>query len=629
MPAKLGHVVEASVVRGWRCDEASGALVDAAGGSDLPVLGGAVGVTAGQVDGARYFDGTGHFTNLGGSAQASDLSLMATGKFTVAGWLKPLGSIFAASSYRVIYTAGLFTTTRFTGCVAYLGVNTSLRTLRIAYETGTPGSGTPTTNLGFADALWALPLDERVYVTATFDGATGKGTFYVNGQLGNVVTGLPAPSLGLTSSFQVVGGNPVADERWAGDLDEVFAWNRALSAAEVLENYHRAVGTPGFGTHRAYRTSPHTVRYWGCDEAPGSPGAHVGALVDGAGGSTIPCNSVRTGGQLGGAMLFAYGTGDAPCVQSTPTAADRTRLLPGNISSAGWAFINTTDAAADTLFAWCTLLCFSNPGTYVGALLRVAVHRTDWTLHLGYESGTPGAGVITEVVGPVVPRNTPFHWAIARTNGVCDLYLNGVLMNSFTGQPLPSGGQAGSTWVIGSYENGTFDRHWGWQDEIIVEDRYWSADDVSALYQDGIGYPLPVVLPTTTRLLPSTLPATDLLWDNVNGRLARASNGDFVLSRGLEAVRQDVQFALEVIKGEYFLDTDEGTPWFDGILGKSKTTGAITALLRNRIESRPYIHRVTSMQLQQDVANRVLSVTFSADTDFGDLTDQVVSTFLG
>jgi hypothetical protein len=639
MPAKLGHIVDSSVVRGWRCDEASGALVDVAGGPNLPEYGGSGVVTAstGQVDGGRLFPnnvyGAQHFFSNIGAAVSADFTKMQTQRWTLAGWVNPSYPYWASDVSHVIAASGHGTddSHRFQGLLYYLQVSgAATHELRGLYEINTAGGGTGSTNLAVFDSLWSLALSRWQYVCVVVDGVAGTATFYINGQKGNTVTGLAAPTQGYLSAFSFVGANPShLYQQWVGALDEVFVWNRALSDAEVLENYHRAVGTPGYSAHRSQTVSSNVMRYWKFDEAPPTPGGRPTGVVDATGLANLPNNAMRTGGQVGGAVLFSYGTGDAPIVQATPVAADRNRMLPGNVSIACWVVLNTIGIAADGAYAWCTLAALSNPGSYFGALLRLAVHRTDWTLHYGYESGTPGGGTITEVTGPVVARDVPVHVAACRTGGTITLYMNGVLTHTFTGQPLPSGGVAGSVWVLGAYENGIYDRLWGTLDEVIVYDKCLSPAEVLSLYQDGIGYPLATTLPTTTRALPSTLPATDLLWNNVSSRFARSATGDLVLSRGVEAVRQDVQFALELIKGEYFLDTDEGTPWFDGILGKAKSVGAISTLLRNRIESRPYIHRVTSIELTQDVHNRLLTVTFSADTDFGDLTDQVVSTFLG
>ena len=69
------------------------------------------------------------------------------------------------------------------------------------------------------------------HVAAVFDPAIGKGSIYVNGAL--LITGNLSYGSSSTRPFEVGGVSTLANFR--GDLDELMVFNRALSAAEVLQ----------------------------------------------------------------------------------------------------------------------------------------------------------------------------------------------------------------------------------------------------------------------------------------------------------------------------------------------------------------------------------------------------------
>lgn len=71
-------------------------------------------------------------------------------------------------------------------------------------------------------------------------------------------------------------------------------------------------------------------------------------------------------------------------------------------------------------------------------------------------------------------------------------------------------------------------------------------------------------------------------------------NGDIVTSgehfaKGKEATRQGVIRRLRLFLGEYFLDATDGTPWFNGILGKTDQDFAEAALKRRIITTQGVI----------------------------------------
>ena len=97
-------------------------------------------------------------------------------------------------------------------------------------------------NLGAADrtaaGTTAVSTTDWTHLAATFDGATLR--LYVNGVLARSVamSGAIAQSGGALR----IGGNNVWGEFFAGVIDEVRVYNRALSATEIGNDMNTAIG---------------------------------------------------------------------------------------------------------------------------------------------------------------------------------------------------------------------------------------------------------------------------------------------------------------------------------------------------------------------------------------------------
>ena len=92
---------------------------------------------------------------------------------------------------------------------------------------------------------------------------------------------------------------------------------------------------------------------------------------------------------------------------------------------------------------------------------------------------------------------------------------------------------------------------------------------------------------------------------------------DLVLVEGAEQVRQQLLIKLKLWRGEWFLDTEFGTPYLQQILGKQLTmSGAIVALRKSIMEVQG-VTQITSFDYQFDRANRTIKVQFTANTPHG------------
>lgn len=98
-------------------------------------------------------------------------------------------------------------------------------------------------------------------------------------------------------------------------------------------------------------------------------------------------------------------------------------------------------------------------------------------------------------------------------------------------------------------------------------------------------------------------------------------NGDLATVDGEAALRQDVLTALRLFKGEWFLDTDQGVPYFDKILGqKNISTAELRRILAPVVMGREGVVSLDSCRVTIDNATRSATVRLTATTDLGRLT---------
>lgn len=100
------------------------------------------------------------------------------------------------------------------------------------------------------------------------------------------------------------------------------------------------------------------------------------------------------------------------------------------------------------------------------------------------------------------------------------------------------------------------------------------------------------------------------------------ADGDYQLGHGnldfyqdeAEGVAQNVMTRLQLWRGTWFIDTQEGTPWLQGILGKHE---AIDVVLRNRILETPGVISLESFESILDPDTRRLYITAEINTRYG------------
>lgn len=162
--------------------------------------------------------------------------ITATGEYSIEAWVVP-GNVVQEDA-RIVSYSGSKTARNFT-----LGQN--------LYNYEAFGRSTATDANG-APALATADADERLqaslqHVVMTFDPVNGR-RIYVNGEFTGDVDAAGGGTLGdWDNSFALVLGNEVSGDRaWAGVVRLVAIHNRALTAAQVQQNFEAGVGQKFF-----------------------------------------------------------------------------------------------------------------------------------------------------------------------------------------------------------------------------------------------------------------------------------------------------------------------------------------------------------------------------------------------
>jgi hypothetical protein len=112
---------------------------------------------------------------------------------------------------------------------------------------------------------------------------------------------------------------------------------------------------------------------------------------------------------------------------------------------------------------------------------------------------------------------------------------------------------------------------------------------------------------------------------------ALSDDGDYVFGRGPgefyvdspEAVAQAIRTRLGLSAGEWFLDADEGTPWFGGVLGEH-TQAIYDQVIKDRILGTQDVISIDRYASQLDEQRR-LAVAAVVSTSFGRVGLEVVA----
>jgi hypothetical protein len=102
------------------------------------------------------------------------------------------------------------------------------------------------------------------------------------------------------------------------------------------------------------------------------------------------------------------------------------------------------------------------------------------------------------------------------------------------------------------------------------------------------------------------------------------SSGDYTLGSGSDflkdspdAVAQAVMTRLKLWKSEWFVDTSDGTPYMQDVLGKRFQRSNPDSAIKSRILGTPGVTEITSYDSTFDGNTRAFSVTATINTFYG------------
>jgi hypothetical protein len=101
-------------------------------------------------------------------------------------------------------------------------------------------------------------------------------------------------------------------------------------------------------------------------------------------------------------------------------------------------------------------------------------------------------------------------------------------------------------------------------------------------------------------------------------------NGDIMMIDNAERVAQQILITLRFWYGEWFLNVNEGVPYLEYVLIKKPNMAHIRQILTEQIQSVEGVKAVTDMELTFDQRERSLLVEYTADTDYGLVTDKAI-----
>lgn len=108
----------------------------------------------------------------------------------------------------------------------------------------------------------------------------------------------------------------------------------------------------------------------------------------------------------------------------------------------------------------------------------------------------------------------------------------------------------------------------------------------------------------------------DLKQDPITGELV-LENGDLAVVRDSDATAQFLRQRLRLIQTEWFLDENEGIPYFDDVLVKNPQQVTIDAIFKREILSVNGILELLTYAAVLDGPSRTMTLTFQARTADG------------
>ena len=129
---------------------------------------------------------------------------------------------------------------------------------------------------------------------------------------------------------------------------------------------------------------------------------------------------------------------------------------------------------------------------------------------------------------------------------------------------------------------------------------------------------------------------SDIYIDNLNNDLV-FKNGDLVFTSDYgygETIKSRIKSYLKTFLGEWFLDSPDGpiwgVPYFQNIFSDSKPNRLeLDIIFRSAILGIQGVNAITELTINEDTANRTVSIEFTAVSDQGGRIEDVIEISLG
>ena len=421
--AEVSDVVAApgittALVAAYGFEEASGSIAtDASSAGNGGTISGATRTASGRYGRALTFDGIDDVVTVADSPSL-DLS---TG-MTIEAWVNP----------SALTTGRTVAMKEGSGGLAY-GVYANDTASRPAGQLRKSGN----TAIESAAGAAQLPLNTWSHVATTYDGANLR--LYVNGTL--VATRPVSGTIVATGNPLRIGGNQIFGEHFAGRIDELRIYGRALAATEITRNMGTAVVQS-------------LVAAYGFEEASGTVASDISGNAN---HGTIQGATRVTTGRFGKALSFDG-------VNDVVTVADAASLDTSYVTVSAWVY-------PTALSGWRTTVIKEAPGGMVYSLYaHDNAPNPAMTIAMG------GVDHATSGTAPL-PLNTWTHLAATYDGTTVRLFINGQQVSTkaisgkliVTGNPLRIGGNS----VWGEYFSGRID-------EVRVYNRALTTTEIQA-----------------------------------------------------------------------------------------------------------------------------------------------------
>lgn len=104
---------------------------------------------------------------------------------------------------------------------------------------------------------------------------------------------------------------------------------------------------------------------------------------------------------------------------------------------------------------------------------------------------------------------------------------------------------------------------------------------------------------------------------NSNSHDVVIAGGDVLVIDDKVRIAQQAKIRLLRWRGEWFLNTRDGLPYMEHILVKNPNLLHVRELLHDELRTIEGVKRVSKLMLSMDRQNRVLTVNFALETDYG------------